>query len=299
MRLLGDDDEQRATARRLGAYTGDTPRFTVAATGVVEISREAAEIAEKDLARSELLAAPLTLLALIVVFRGVRAGLLPLAVAATTVLVTFAALSLMAHVVDVSVFGVNLTTALGLGLAIDYSLLVVARYREELGAGRPPDRALRRTLQTAGRTIAFSAAAVAASLVALLVFPVVYLRSFAYAGVTVVVAAALAALVVLPALLAWMGPRVGGAGTAEPSGNQLLLGQAGRAGSPPPRALGAGLRTLPARPGRALPRPPARPDRRSRPARGCGGTPGHRDHPRALLAEGGQPDRRVRPRRRR
>jgi len=124
------------------------------------------------------------------------------------VLGTFAVLSLLAVLIEVSIFAVNLTTALGLGLAIDYSLLIVARYREELAADRTVEHALRRTLQTAGRTVVFSAATVAASLVALVVFPVVYLRSFAYAGVIVVTVAAASALVVLPALLAWIGPRL-------------------------------------------------------------------------------------------
>jgi RND superfamily putative drug exporter len=210
MRLVGDEDEQRDTARRLQEYVGETGRFVIGATGVVEISREAAEIAEEDLTRAELLAAPLTFLALVIVFRGLRAGLLPLAIAVVAVLGTFAVLTLLALVTDVSVFAVNLTTALGLGLAIDYSLLLVARYREEVGAGRTHERALRRSMQTAGRTVAFSAGTVAASLIALLVFPIVYLRSFAYAGVTVVIVAAIAALVVLPALLAWLGPRIGG-----------------------------------------------------------------------------------------
>jgi RND superfamily putative drug exporter len=210
MRLVGDEGSQRESARRLQSYVGETDDFEIGATGVVEISREAAEIAEEDLTRAELLAAPLTFLALVIVFRGLRAGLLPLAIAVVAVLGTFAVLTLLALVTDVSVFAVNLTTALGLGLAIDYSLLLVARYREEVGAGRSHERALRRSMQTAGRTVAFSAGTVAASLIALLVFPIVYLRSFAYAGVTVVIVAGIAALIVLPALLAWAGPRIGG-----------------------------------------------------------------------------------------
>jgi RND superfamily putative drug exporter len=95
-----------------------------------------------------------------------------------------------------------------LGLGIDYCLLIVARYREELGRGRSPELALSRTVQTAGRTVMFSGATVASSLLALLVFPAAYLRSFAFAGVGVVVVACSAAVIVLPALLAWMGDRV-------------------------------------------------------------------------------------------
>ena len=106
-------------------------------------------------------------------------------------------------------FALNLTTALGLGLAIDYCLLMVARFREELAHGRPVDLALSHTVQTAGRTVLYSGATVAASLTALLVFPVPYLRSFAFAGVAVVVVACAASVVILPALLAWLGVRIG------------------------------------------------------------------------------------------
>ena len=108
-----------------------------------------------------------------------------------------------------SIFSLNLTTALGLGLAIDYSLFILSRYREERANGRDLDLAMRRTLRTAGRTVVFSAATVAVSLASLLVFPMVYLRSFAYAGIVIVTFAALASLTVLPALIAVLGDRVG------------------------------------------------------------------------------------------
>src|SRR5206468_12215456 len=101
-----------------------------------------------------------------------------------------------------------LTTAMGLGLAIDYSLFIVSRYREELAAGYAPDPAIERTVATAGRTVAFSALTVAASLCALLVFPLAFLKSFAYAGIAVAALAGLNAVVVLPALLAVLGRRV-------------------------------------------------------------------------------------------
>src|SRR6202011_2037431 len=108
----------------------------------------------------------------------------------------------------VSIFSLNLTTAMGLGLAIDYSLFVVNRFREELAAGRGPHAAVVRSMETAGRTVLFSAVTVAASLAALLVFPLYFLRSFAYAGIAVVLLAAIGAVVVLPALLAALGHRV-------------------------------------------------------------------------------------------
>ena len=151
---------------------------------------------------------PATLILLVVVFGGLLAAALPMAVALVAMIGTFLALFLVALVTDVSVFSINLTTALGLGLAIDYSLFIVNRFREELRAGRSTEAALVRTMETAGRTVAFSALTVAASLAALLVFPLYFLRSFAYAGTAVVVLAAAGSLLTLPALLAVVGPRI-------------------------------------------------------------------------------------------
>ncbi|MCL2395043.1 MAG: MMPL family transporter, partial [Acidimicrobiaceae bacterium] len=115
---------------------------------------------------------------------------------------------LLGSLTNVSIYAINVTTAMGLGLGIDYSLLVVNRYREELAGGQTPAGAVRTTIATAGRTIVFSAATVAAALAALIVFPVYFLRSFAYAGISVVAVAMVAALVVLPAILVALGPRV-------------------------------------------------------------------------------------------
>ena len=207
--LGGDENEQRHTAEELDRFTGETELWTAAATGPAEVSRQAREIAEKDLERSELIAAPITLIALLIVFRGLRPALLPLVVAVFAVLGTFTALALIARVTTVSVFALNLTTALGLGLSIDYCLLIVARFREELAKGRTVTTAVSHTVQTAGRTVLYSGATVAASLMALLVFPVAYLRSFAYAGFAVVVVACTASVIILPALLNWLGERVG------------------------------------------------------------------------------------------
>jgi RND superfamily putative drug exporter len=161
-----------------------------------------------DLATAESIAIPLTLALLVLVFGAVVAGLLPLLVGGIAIAATFAVLSVLAEVTDVSIFALNLTTALGLGLGIDYSLLIVSRFREELAAGRSTAEAVDVTLRTAGRTVIFSAATIAAALSALLVFPLYFLRSFAYAGTAVVAVAALASVVTLPALLVVLGPRV-------------------------------------------------------------------------------------------
>jgi putative drug exporter of the RND superfamily len=162
----------------------------------------------KDLALAESIAVPIILVLLVVVFGSVIAALLPLAIGALAVLGTFALLSILGSVTDVSVFAINLTTALGLGLAIDYALLMVYRFREELAGGYDTVEAVARTVAAAGRTIMFSALTVAVALGVLMVFPLFFLRSFAYAGVGVVLIAMASAIFVLPALLALLGQRV-------------------------------------------------------------------------------------------
>ncbi len=162
----------------------------------------------KDLAVAESIAVPITVLLMIIVFGSLVASLLPLAIGVLAILATFATLDLLTHVTNVSIFAINLATGLGLGLGMDYALLMVSRFREELAKGIPVRDAVARTMSTAGRTIAFSALAVAAALSAMLVFPVYFLKSFAYAGVSVTIFSAASALLVLPALLGVLGGRV-------------------------------------------------------------------------------------------
>ena len=226
VKLAGTEDEQRDSAEQLHeTYVRPNEFFDITATGSVEISRMAAVEAEGDLQTAELLAAPFTLIALLIVFRGLRAAILPLVVAVFAVLGSFMALTIVVQFTEISVFARTLVTVLGLGLAIDYSLLMVARFREERGAGRAVELAVSRTLQTAGRTVMFSAATVGSSLVGLLVFPVVYLRSFAFAGVAVVTSAAAAALLVVPPLLIKFGAKMG---SAPPTPDSFWGRQAGR-----------------------------------------------------------------------
>ena len=168
-------------------FTRQTDLVTARIGGEAEVSRQIGLQAENDLRKAELLAAPFTFLALLFVFRGLRSAVLPLAVAAVAVAATFATLRALTAFTDVSIFSLNLTTALGLGLAIDYSLFILSRYREERANGRDPDLAMRRTLRTAGRTVVFSAATVAVSLASLLLFPMTYLRSYAFAGIAIVI----------------------------------------------------------------------------------------------------------------
>jgi uncharacterized membrane protein YdfJ with MMPL/SSD domain len=163
---------------------------------------------ETDLRKAEMLAAPILLLFSLLVFRSLVAALLPLAVGATTILITFSLLRIVNSVEPMSTFAINLITGLGLGLAIDYSLFMVSRFREELERGHDTGPALRATVATAGRTVMFSAATVAAALAAMLVFPLRFLYSMGVGGGLVALTAAFVSLTLLPALLAALGPKV-------------------------------------------------------------------------------------------
>ncbi|MGW6487297.1 MMPL family transporter [Streptomyces sp. NPDC055056] len=227
--VAGEGTERDENAKRVidtyaGPYEG---ALTVRAGGGAAVTSEMGEQSGQDLVLAESIAVPLTLLLLIVVFGSVVAALLPLVIGLTAIVGTFAWLFLLGSVTDVSVFAINLTTALGLGLGIDYALLMVSRFREQLAAGASVDDAVRRTVSTAGRTIAFSAATVAAALGALLVFPQYFLRSFGYAGVGVVAIAVLSTLFVMPALLVVLGHRVNSArmpwAKTRPTGNRPPL----------------------------------------------------------------------------
>ncbi|HEY3842230.1 MAG TPA: MMPL family transporter, partial [Acidimicrobiales bacterium] len=181
---------------------------TVKVGGFGAAFHEVNTVVEHDLFRAEAFAVPLTFLLLLFVFGSLVAAAMPLAIGAVAVVGTLLTLRLINGVTPVSVFAVNLTTVMGLGLAIDYSLFIVSRFREELHAGRDVQTALEETLVHAGRTAAGSALTVAAAVSALLVFPLMFLRSFAYSGIAVSVLAGVASLVVLPAVLALLGPRI-------------------------------------------------------------------------------------------
>ncbi len=145
---------------------------------------------------------------LVWVFGGLMAAALPLAVGGFAILGSMAVLHAITFVTDVSIFALNLSVAMGLALAIDYTLLIISRYRDELAAGSQRDEALIRTMATAGRTVLFSAMTVALSMVAMVLFPMYFLKSFAYAGIAVVAFAAVAAIVVAPAAIVLLGDRL-------------------------------------------------------------------------------------------
>lgn len=161
-----------------------------------------------DIGRAEGISAPVLLILLIVVLGGVVAASLPLVIGALSIVGSFAALRLIGEFTEVSVFAINIVTILGLGLAIDYGLLIVGRFREELAGGHDVAEATRRTIRTAGKTVAVSAITVAAAMSGLLLFPFTFLRSMGFGGISAVLIAAVAAVIVLPAILATLGTRV-------------------------------------------------------------------------------------------
>ena len=192
-----DYDAEEIVADVRDVVAGDQRGLTVGVGGGEAVSVDITDTVEGDLARAEMIAVPITLALLVLVFGGLLAASLPLFVGVIAVLGTFLSLYVVGSLTDVSVFAINLTTALGLGLAIDYSLFIVSRYREELRAGSTVEQSVVRAVETAGKTITISALTVAVSLSALLVFPQYFLRSFAYAGIAVVLLAMVAAVVAL------------------------------------------------------------------------------------------------------
>lgn len=204
----GDGATQAATAERISQQLKSNSVLRVQVGGAAIVNMEASDQIKQDLVKSESIALVLTLLLLVLAFRGLIAASLPLIIGVVAIVGTLLLLRGLTSVTNVSVYALNLTTALGLGLGIDYSLLLVSRFREELAAGLTTEAAVVETVRTAGRTVLFSAVTVAVSLLALLLFPEYFLSSFGYAGIAVVALAAIAALVVVPALLGLLGPRI-------------------------------------------------------------------------------------------
>src|ERR671919_2112110 len=213
-RIEGNDDQVEDRVAELAPVyerrAGDSGAagLDVELGGFAQVFHEVGDTIEEDLVRAEMIALPITLVLLVLVFGSVVAASLPLVVGVMSIVGTFFVLRVLAALTDVSIYALNLTTALGLGLAIDYSLFIVSRYREELRAGHEPRVAATRTVRTAGRTVAFSALTLAAALCAMLIFPMAFLRSMAYAGIGVAMLAGLFAVVVLPAILVLLGRRV-------------------------------------------------------------------------------------------
>jgi uncharacterized membrane protein YdfJ with MMPL/SSD domain len=203
---LRPDADENDAGERLIERLGDRPGLTLG--GFAVASPQVNEQVSEDLARAELLAFPLLFLLSFLFFRSVVAALLPLLVGGMAIVLTFLGLRIGSEFGSISVFALNVTTGLGLGLAIDYSLFMVSRYREELARSGPGAEAIRRTLATAGRTVLFSSLTVAAAMGSLLLFPQRFLYSMGIGGMMVAALAGGVALLVLPSVLALLGPRV-------------------------------------------------------------------------------------------
>ncbi|WMN02133.1 MMPL family transporter [Rhodococcus erythropolis] len=181
---------------------------TVRAGGIPLAYAQVNEQSQHDLILMETIAIPLSFVALVWVFGGLFTAALPVAVGLIAIVGSLSVLRLITYVTEVSTFALNLATALGFALAIDYTLLIISRYRDELATGATSNAALFTTMATAGRTVVFSAITVALSMAMMALFPMYFLRSFAYAGVTIVAFAAVAAIVVTPAAIVLLGHRL-------------------------------------------------------------------------------------------
>ncbi|MFF7993348.1 MMPL family transporter [Kitasatospora xanthocidica] len=208
LQFKSSDDQERVKALQAIEDRFEVPGTDVRFGGVTAMTEQVNGLTGKDIGRAEMLSVPLLLVLLVLVFRSAVAASLPLAVGAVVALGSFAVLRVLTLFVAVSSSVINVITILGLGLAIDYALFMVNRFREELAAGASVDAAVERTSATAGRTVAFSGLAVAISFAGLTLFPSRFLSSMGYAAVSVVAFAVIGSLTLLPALLRVTGHRI-------------------------------------------------------------------------------------------
>ncbi|MGZ6162998.1 MAG: MMPL family transporter, partial [Myxococcaceae bacterium] len=207
VRLKGDEKAAVRAFPAVKPMLRDGP-FVVALTGKPAFLADLNTELEHDLLRAELISLPLALLVLLSVFRTLVAALLPLVVGGLAVVAGVAAVLALSHHLDMAQYTLNVVSLIGLGVAIDYSLFIVSRFRAELHGGAPVQAALERTMDTAGRSVAFSGLAVAAGLSGLLFYRGSYLAAMGLGGAIVVAFSVLFALTALPAILGWLGPRV-------------------------------------------------------------------------------------------
>lgn len=235
--MPGDPTAVRETLAELSpAFTREDDLIKVEVGGQDEIFRQVGEFARQDFVRAELIILPAVFLMLLLLYRRFRASLLTMGVGLFSMVGTLAGLAGAMLFAEISTFALNLTLVMGLGLGIDYSLFMIARFREELAAGRAPQEAAARTVATAGRTVIFSGVTVAASTSVLFVFPFPFLQSFAYTGILVVASGIIGAVVILPAFLSVLGPRMARRKRGSGPRDAAASGAGGRAG----KATGAG-----------------------------------------------------------
>ena len=206
--ITGGESGAQMHAKTLTEGLHDFDGVTVKAGGEVMGSVQLIDQTKKDLLVMEAISLPLSFVVLMWVFGGLLAAALPLAVGVFAILGSMAVMRAISFATEVSVFALNLILAMGLALAIDYTLLIVSRFRDELADGAGRDEALIRTMASTGRTVLFSAITVALSMVAMALFPMYFLKSFAIAGVAVVAFAAAVSVVVTPAAIVLLGKRL-------------------------------------------------------------------------------------------
>lgn len=214
--LAGDSQDEYLTHYdeiEPGLHADDATGIDTELAGSFAVYNDVNEITSEDLERAELISLPLVILLALLIFGSVVAALMPAMVGVVAMVGALAVVRLLTNATEVSVFAVNVISLLGIGLAIDYALFVISRFREEL-ALLPADHpdasaiAIRRTMTTAGRTVMFSGLTVAAALASLLIFPQAFLKSMGYGGIAAVLVAMLAALTILPATLRLLGRRI-------------------------------------------------------------------------------------------
>jgi trehalose monomycolate/heme transporter len=227
LQLRGRGDQAKITSFKAIEPRLHAAGLTVRAGGQIPTEQAINKEVTSDIGRAEGISMPVLLLLLLVIFGSLAAASLPLAIGGIGILGSFAALRLLTLATPVSIYSINITTILGLGLAIDYGLFMVARFREELTRQPTVEDALARTVATAGRTVAVSGVTVAMALASLLLFPEVFLRSMGYGGVATVLVDMLAAVTVLPALLAVLGPRVNALRIRRSAGGPRTAGARG------------------------------------------------------------------------
>jgi len=204
----GENNAQKYAKSLSDDIVHDRDGIMVRAGGPAMVYAQINRQNQGDLLLMESLAIPLSFLVLVWAFGGLLAAALPMALGGLAIVGSMSVLRLITLSTDVSIFALNLSTAMGLALAIDYTLLIISRYREELAGGTDRDQALIRTMATAGRTVLFSATTVALSTAVIVLFPMYFLKSFAYAGVATVAFVAIAAIVITPAAIVLLGARL-------------------------------------------------------------------------------------------
>jgi trehalose monomycolate/heme transporter len=206
--LAGSSDAARQTSYNAIKSRLDAPGLRTEVGGLVPTNEAINKQVTSDIGRAEAFSLPVLLIVMLIIFGSLAAASLPLAIGGIAILGSFTVLRLLTLVTTVSIYSVNITTILGLGLGIDYGLFMVSRFREELYRQETVQDAVARTVATAGRTVAVSGITVAMALASLMLFPEGFLRSMGYGGVATVLVDMLAALTVMPALLAVFGRNV-------------------------------------------------------------------------------------------